>query len=55
VLFRSKFKKQIRKWLWEKVREPNIRAKYQPDNLLKLLGERKEISLDELDEIIERW
>lgn len=50
-----KFKRQFRAWLWEKVREPKIRQKYHPDNLLKMLEGREEMTLDELDELHENW
>lgn len=50
-----KFKQKFRALLWEKVREPKIRAKYHPDNLMKMLEEKGEMELDELDEMLERW
>ena len=55
LFYTLKYKKQFRSWLWERVREPKIREKYHPDNLLRMLEERGEIDLDELDEIMEKW
>lgn len=55
IFYAFKFKKQFRKWLWEKVREPKIRAKYHPDNLMKMLEGREDMDLDELDELQEKW
>ena len=45
-----KFKKPLRKWLWELVREPNIIKKYHPNYLINNLGEK-----DDLDEFLEYW
>ena len=45
-----KFKKQLRKWLWEKVREPNIKKIYNPDYLVKNLGDK-----DDLDTFLNNW
>jgi hypothetical protein len=45
-----KFKKPLRKWLWELVREPNIIKKYHPKYLTDNLGET-----DDLDEFLEYW
>ena len=45
-----KFKKQLRKWLWEKVREPNAKKLYNPDYLVRNLGEN-----DDLDIFLDNW
>jgi Leucine-rich repeat (LRR) protein len=45
-----KFKKQLRKWLWEKVREPNVKKIYNPIYLIENLGDE-----DELDTILNNW
>jgi Leucine-rich repeat (LRR) protein len=42
-----KFKKQLRKWLWEKVREPNIMKIYSPNYLVENLGDE-----DDLDTVL---
>ena len=45
-----KFKKQLRKWLWEKVREKHIMDKYHPKYLLENLKENTD-----LDEFLNNW
>ena len=45
-----KFKKQLRKWLWEKVREPYAMKKYSPLYLIKNLRDE-----DDLDTILVAW
>jgi hypothetical protein len=45
-----KFKKQLRKWLWEKVREPKIKKLYDPIYLIEKLGDE-----DDLDEVLNNW
>ena len=45
-----KFKKQLRKWLWEKVREPNIKNIYNPNYLIENLGDD-----DDLDTVLDNW
>ena len=45
-----KFKKQLRKWLWEKVREPNVKKLYNPIYLIENLGDE-----DDLDTILNNW
>ena len=45
-----KFKKQLRKWLWEKVREKQIMDKYHPKYLLEHLDENTD-----LDEFLNIW
>ena len=45
-----KFKKQLRKWLWEKVKEPNIQKRYNPNYLIENLGED-----DDLDTLLNNW
>jgi Leucine-rich repeat (LRR) protein len=50
-----KYKKRIRDWLWVRIREPKIRNKYHPDKLIKLLEDRENLTLDELDELDDNW
>jgi len=45
-----KFKKQLRKWLWEKVREPNVKKLYNPNYLIENLGDE-----DDLDTVLDNW
>ena len=45
-----KFKKQFRKWLWEKVREPNIMRIYNPLYLVENLNDD-----DDLDTVLDNW
>jgi Leucine-rich repeat (LRR) protein len=45
-----KFKKQFRKWLWEKVREPNVKKMYNPNYLFEKLGED-----DDLVSFLDNW
>jgi Leucine-rich repeat (LRR) protein len=44
------FKKKFRKWLWEKVREPNAMRQYGPNYLIENLGDD-----DDLDEVLDNW
>ena len=50
LFYSLKFKKQLRKWLWEKVREKNIMEKYDPNYLLNNLEENTD-----LDEFLNNW
>ena len=45
------FKKQFRKWLWEKVREPNVKKIYNPIYLIENLGDED----DDLDTVLNNW
>jgi Leucine-rich repeat (LRR) protein len=45
-----KLKDQLRKWLWEKVREPNAQKLYDPIYLIENLGED-----DDLDTVLNNW
>ena len=45
-----RFKKQLRKWLWEKVREPNAMRQYGPNYLIENLGDE-----DDLDAVLDNW
>ena len=45
-----KYKKQLRKWLWEKVREPNAKKLYNPNYLIENLKEE-----DDLDTVLDNW
>ena len=44
-----KFKKHFKKWLWEKVREPKIMAKFHPSHLTHLLDS------DDLEVFLDDW
>ena len=44
------YKKQFKKWLWEKVREPKIQKMYNPIYLIENLGED-----DDLDTVLHNW
>jgi len=44
-----KFKKHFKRWLWEKVREPKIMAKFHPSHLDELL------ETDDLEVFLEDW
>ena len=50
LYYSLKYKKQLRKWLWEKVREKQISEKYHPNYLLENLNEN-----EDLDEILNNW
>ena len=50
LYFSLKFKKQLRKWLWEKVREKKIIDKYHPNYLLENLEENAD-----LDKFLNNW
>jgi hypothetical protein len=54
LFYALKYKKQFIKWLWH-IREPKIRNKYKPENLIALLEGKEESTLDELDELLENW
>jgi Leucine-rich repeat (LRR) protein len=53
IYYHLKFKKQFRKILWEKIREPKIQQYYSPDNLIHLLKEKEE--KEDIDEILGSW
>ena len=50
-----KYKKQFRDLLWVHIREPKIRNKYHPNNLIKMLEDREKLTLDELDKLDDNW
>jgi Leucine-rich repeat (LRR) protein len=50
LYYNLKFKKQFRKWLWEKVREPNIKKMYNPNYLVENLKEEHD-----LDTVLDNW
>jgi hypothetical protein len=50
LYYSLKFKKQFRRWLWERVREPKIRIKYSHDYLVEHLHEDTD-----LDEFLDSW
>ena len=55
LFYSLKYKKGFRDWLWVRIREPKIRNKYHPDKLIKFLEGRKNLTLDELDELDDNW
>jgi Leucine-rich repeat (LRR) protein len=55
LFYALKYKKRFRDLLWVRIREPKIRNKYHPDNLIKLLEDREKLTLDELDELDYNW
>jgi predicted DNA-binding transcriptional regulator len=55
LFYALKYKKQLHHWLWVHVREPKIRNKYHPSNLMAMLEEKEDMTLDELDELLEKW
>ena len=55
LFYTLKYKKQFQYLLWERIREPKIRNKYHPSNLVAMLEEKEDITLDELDELLEKW
>ena len=50
LYYSLKYKKQLRDWLWVKIREPKIREKYSHDYLLKNLQEDTD-----LDVLLDNW
>jgi hypothetical protein len=50
LYYSLRFKKQLRKLLWEKVREKQIMNKYHPNYLLKNLEENAD-----LDDFLNKW
>jgi Leucine-rich repeat (LRR) protein len=44
-----KFKKHFKRWLWEKVREPKVMAKFHPDHLNELQD------TDDLEVFLDNW
>jgi len=55
LFYSLKYKKQFLYLLWVQIREPKIRNKYHPNNLMTMLEGRDEITLDELDDLIDNW
>lgn len=47
-----KIKKIIRKWIWEKIRQPKIMEFYHPKNLIKLISDNND---DEISDILDKW
>jgi hypothetical protein len=45
-----KFKKQLKEWLWKKVREPNAKKIYNPKYLIENLGDE-----DDLNTFLDNW
>jgi hypothetical protein len=46
-----KFKKQLRKWLWEKVREKRAMEMYNPNYLVEKLSDEEE----DLEKVLQNW
>ena len=55
LFYTLKYKKQFLDLLWVRIREPKIRNKYKPENLIAMLEEKEDITLDELDELLQAW
>jgi hypothetical protein len=55
LFYTLKYKKQFQYWLWVLIREPKIRNRYHPNNLITMLEGKEESTLDELDELLEKW
>jgi hypothetical protein len=60
MFYSLKCKTRLRKWLWEKVREPKIMKYYDPKNLIEKLHETADENADEdeptdLDTILNTW
>ena len=55
LFYTLKYKKQFLDLLWINIREPKIRNKYKPENLIAMLEEKEDITIDELDELLENW
>ena len=55
LFYALKYKKQFLDLLWVRIREPKIRNKYHPNNLIAMLEGKEEISVDELDTLLESW
>jgi hypothetical protein len=55
IFYALKYKKQFQYLLWIQIREPKIKNKYHPNNLITMLEGRDEITLDELDDLIDNW
>ncbi len=55
LFYALKYKKQFLDLLWVRIREPKIRNKYKPENLIAMLEEKEDITLDELDELLDKW
>jgi hypothetical protein len=51
LYYSLKFKKQLRDWLWVKIREPKIREKYHYRYLLENLPDEDA----DLDEVLDAW
>jgi Leucine-rich repeat (LRR) protein len=55
LFYSLKYKKQLQDLLWFHIREPKIRNRYHPNNLMTMLEGREDITMDELDELLEKW
>jgi transcriptional/translational regulatory protein YebC/TACO1 len=53
LFYALKYKKNLRYFLWEKIRRPKIEAKYHPSNLQKMVDGLNEE--DDLMELLEKW
>jgi hypothetical protein len=50
IYYCIKFRNQFRKWLWERVKEPKIIKKYNPNYLIKNLND-----IANLDDVLNAW
>jgi hypothetical protein len=48
LFYSIKYKKQFRKWLWEKVREPKIMREFSPIKLNKIIEKNPDLELDDI-------
>jgi hypothetical protein len=55
LFYSLKYKKQFLDLLWVHIREPKIKNKYHPNNLMTMLEGKDEITMDELDDLINNW
>jgi len=55
LIYCLKYKKQLRQWLWVKVRLPKIQDKYHPDNLKELLVNVSDDDEDGFNTAIDTW
>lgn len=52
IYYYAKYRNRLRKWLWERIREPKIKAAYHPDKLKKCLDN---VLDDDLEDVFEKW
>jgi hypothetical protein len=55
LFYALKYKKKFQQLLWVHIREPKIRNKYHPNNLIAILEGKEDMTLDKLDELLDEW